>query len=400
MVQGMADYNKTLRQGWNAFCDELKTIGDIVFADNVPADETTRSTGMRLLARNIALALQFEAENTDPEHPELLHYFDPLRKQGGDNTDALYLGAPVNGKHRYRLSGRLGSARFLAITVLEDGDTPWGGKVIASLFREDIHCDAEGHFELHLSPEPPPEKARLNWVQTTPQTYRITIRQFFADWLNEEPMAAMIECLTADGPPAPPNSLDVSRKLQRSAEWLRWSVSYWVEQINKWRAQPNVFFAYNELDENTIDATPGGLPLIANWCMGDDEAAVVRVTPPRAAYWAVEFGNFWWESMDYRYRLCSTNCHHAVLEASGELLLVIAANDPGVPNWLDSSGYPEGYITFRWVGADSYPRPTLEVVPIKDLYGALPENVKTLSPEERKQQLRERRLGVIRRFGY
>lgn len=396
----MADYNNTLRQGWNAFCDELKSVGDIVFADNVPVNETTRSTGVRLLARNIALALQFEAENADPEHPELLHYFDPLRKQGGDNTDALYLGAPVNGKHRYRLSGRLGSARFLAITVLEDGDTPWGGKVIASLFREDIHCDAEGHFELHLSPEPPPEKARLNWVQTTPQTYRITIRQFFADWLNEEPMAATIECLTADGPPAPPNSPDVSRKLQRSVEWLRWSVSYWVEQINKWRVQPNVFFAYNELDENTIDATPGGLPLIANWCLGDNEAAIVRVTPPRAAYWAVEFGNFWWESMDYRYRLCSTNCHHAVLEVSGELLLVIAANDPGVPNWLDSSGYPEGYITFRWVGADSYPRPTLEVVPKKDLHNALPANIKTLSPEERKQQLRERRLGVIRRFGY
>ena len=71
----MADYNNTLRLGWNAFCEELKTVGDIVFADNVPGDETTRSTGMRLLARNIALALQFEAENADPEHPELLHYF-------------------------------------------------------------------------------------------------------------------------------------------------------------------------------------------------------------------------------------------------------------------------------------------------------------------------------------
>jgi hypothetical protein len=24
----------------------------------------------------------------------------------------------------------------------------------------------------------------------------------------------------------------------------------------------------------------------------------VRVTPPAAHYWAVEFGNYWWETMD------------------------------------------------------------------------------------------------------
>ena len=65
--------------------------------------------------------------------PELLHYFDPLRKQGGDNADALYVGAPVDGAHTYRISGQRGTARYFAVTVLEDGVTPWGGAVVGSL---------------------------------------------------------------------------------------------------------------------------------------------------------------------------------------------------------------------------------------------------------------------------
>jgi hypothetical protein len=127
---------------------------------------------------------------------------------------------------------------------------------------------------------------------------------------------------------------------------------------------------------------------------------VVRVTPPDADYWAVEFGNYWWETMDYRYRLCSTNCHHATLEDNGELLLVVSHRDPGVPNWLDPSGHQEGYITVRWIGATQYPLPRCEQMKLSDLPAILHEGVKKLSPDSRKEQLAARRSGAIKRFGY
>jgi hypothetical protein len=72
--------------------------------------------------------------------------------------------------------------------------------------------------------------------------------------------------------------------------------------------------------------------MVAYWILPPDEALIVRVRPPRCRYWAVEFGNFWWTSMDYRYRLSNTNCHYAELEDDGELVVVIAHDDPG-PNW-------------------------------------------------------------------
>jgi hypothetical protein len=113
----------------------------------------------------------------------------------------------------------------------------------------------------------------------------------------------------------------------------------------------------------------------------------------------VEFGSYWWETMDYRYRLCSLNAHHAQLEEDGSLLVVISHADPGLPNWLDPSGHDEGYVTFRWIGADAYPRPIAQQVRIAELEDHIPENVRRITPAERAQQLRGRRRGAIKRFG-
>ena len=44
-----------------------------------------------------------------------------------------------------------------------------------------------------------------NWLRTTPETFRVTFRQFFADWEKERPMKARIDRLTGDmRPPVPP----------------------------------------------------------------------------------------------------------------------------------------------------------------------------------------------------
>ena len=384
-----------LRESWNHFCEELRQAGELIFRDTAPRNPTTRAKGMRQLARNIALALQFELENNDPHFPELLHYFDPIRKQGGDNTDALYVGAPINGTDTYRVVGRRGTAAYFAVTVLEDGDTPWGGQVVDTLIDEQIEVEDDGRFELVISPREHPG----NWIRSTPDTYRITIRQFFADWEREEPMAARIDREGGGAPPVPLTAQRLDEGLRGAVRWLRWSTTYWADMLDKWQARPNEFISYGELESNRIDFTPGGAPLISYWKVPADEACLIRVTPPRADYSAEEFGSYWWETMDYRYRLCSLNSHHAQLEEDGSLLVVISHADPGLPNWLDPSGHDEGYVTFRWIGADSHPRPVAEQIRLSDLDRHLPVTVRRITPAERAEQQRRRRLGVIRRFG-
>lgn len=390
----MADYEIQLRNAWHHFCDELKKAGDIPLRPTASSNPVDRAAAYRLLARNIGLALQFELDNNDPLHPELLHYFDPIRKQGGDNTDALYVGGPINGTDTYRISGKRGSSKYFGVTVVERGDTPWGGGVAATLFGDQIHVEEDGSFEIVVSPDPQPG----NWLKTTPNAFRVTFRQFFADWENEEPMEARIDRLTGDGAPPELTPVKVAEGLAAAAHWVNWSVTYWADMIDKWKVQPNRFLSYRQLDDNKIDATPGGEPIIAYWMLPPDEALIVRVRPPACPYWALEFGNYWWETMDYRYRLSSTNCHHATLEDDGELIVVISHDDPGLPNWLDPSGHSEGYMTFRWMLAQTCPIPQAQQVKRTELFNHLPAGIKRITPDGRREQLAERRRGIVHRF--
>lgn len=393
---GDSDDDAELKATWEAFCDRLKQTGDIVFRDTTPTNPVTRATGLRILAQNIALGLQFEFENCDPRHPLLMRYFGPERKQGGDNTDALYVGAPINGTDTYRLFGNRGSSAYFAITVLENGATPWGGGVVGALFGPDIETDADGNFEVVISPEP----HAGNWIKSSPDTWRVTIRQFFADWENEEPMTARIDRLGDDvTPPTPLTAEGLSAGLERAVEWVDWSLNYWADTIDKWKARRNEFLSFGEVEKEKMDFTPGGVPMITYWQVPHDEALILRVMPPHSDYWACEFGNYWWTTMDYhRNHLSNTNQHYASLEDNGELIVVIAHDDPGLPNWLDPAGHDQGYVTFRWIGADHSPRPECVQVKASELLDHLPAGVKRISKAERVEQLKGRWAGVCKRF--
>ncbi len=132
--------------------------------------------------------------------------------------------------------------------------------------------------------------------------------------------------------------------------------------------------------------------------MPEDECLIISVRPPDASYWSVEFGNYWWETMDYRYQLSSTNCHHATLEDDGRLILVVSHDDPGVPNWLEPSGHREGYVTVRWMGASQYPVPACTQIKRDELQDALPAGAKRIDASARADQRSRRRRGVLNRF--
>lgn len=386
-----------LRQTWHEFCDKLKDAGELIFRDTAPHTTLDRTVGLRYLARNIALGLAFELENNDTQHPELMQYFNPTRKQGGDNGDANYVGAPINGTDTYRIYGDRGTARYFAVTVLESGETPWGGGVVGSLLGDQLVCDEDGQFELILSPDPHPG----NWIRTTPNTMRITFRQFFGDWLHERPMRAVIERVGDQRPPQPLTLQKLRQDLLAAADWVEFSSRYWAEKMDLWKARPGEFISFRDLEKRKIDATPGGVPLICYWHAQPDEAIIIRVTPPEPlAYWNLEFGNYWFETMDYRYRQSATNSHHGQLEDDGTLLAVISHTDPGVANWLDTAGHTEGYVTLRWMGAEQSPAPEYQIVKFSELDRHLPADVKRITAAERAEQIHQRRLGLYNRFHY
>ena len=58
-------------------------------------------------------------------------------------------------------------------------------------------------------------------------------------------------------------------------------------------------------------------------------------------------------------------CAGAQPRPDGSVRLVVAHQDPGVPNWIETAGHRRGTMCLRWVGAQRHPEPTTRVVELE-----------------------------------
>jgi hypothetical protein len=223
------------------------------------------------------------------------------------------------------------------------------------------------------------------------------VRQFFYDWLVEEPASLHIECLTPRPDVSRPDAAErTARQLAALGEFVRESVKFWWDIEEMGRAQ-----GVNSFRPPVVRADIGGatenVTVWGSWDLADDEAMVVEVTPPPALYWSMSFGNQWWETIDYAAHQSSLNGHQAVLD-DGVFRAVVAHRDPGLANWLDTGGNRRGAAIVRWVRAGDAPVPTTRVVPFDQLDSALPASTPRVTPEQRAAALTARRAGIRKRF--
>ncbi|MGA2473643.1 MAG: hypothetical protein ABSG39_09120, partial [Acidimicrobiales bacterium] len=139
-------------------------------------------------------------------------------------------------------------------------------------------------------------------------------------------------------------------------------------------------------------------PVIGSWELGPDEAVLLEVTPPEGLYWSFSLGNAWWETIDYARHQSSLNGHQAVVDDDGMVRAVIAHEDPGIPNWLDTAGHSAGPVILRCVRTETAPVPTARVIPFADVATSLPTGTRRVTAEERRNTIAARRLAVSKRF--
>jgi hypothetical protein len=82
---------------------------------------------------------------------------------------------------------------------------------------------------------------------------------------------------------------------------------------------------------------------------------------------------------------------------------VVAHRDPGVPNWVDTTGHREGFMAPRWAYSETPPTdrwPTIaaEKVRFDEIRAHLPDGVRRVSAEERARQIQIRQEHVQRRY--
>jgi hypothetical protein len=93
----------------------------------------------------------------------------------------------------------------------------------------------------------------------------------------------------------------------------------------------------------------------------------------------------------------SLNRRQAHLDDDGFLRFVVAGEDPGVANWLDTMGHNVGVMQFRWTGSAAAPALMFRLVDSDQVPGRLPPGTRTVSRDDREAILRERAIGAQRR---
>ena len=410
MAYGDGPADEMLRNAWNAFCDQLKTAGDKVFKDANPTAPIMRADGYHFLTQNLGQAFDLALETKDPAYPQIHYFTHPTMKLGGDVCDFTYRQAWISGDHTYKITGKKGTARWFNLTVqgpkpakipgtdIAPLHEPFGDTPECNILGSQIKADAEGNFELFIGGPERPE----NWLPTTPGSRKLFIREAYDAWF-EKPTALTIERLGMDSPKPVATAERMAEAMQWAGEFLYGAMRDWPD--HSWATsggvvdpdQPNQFPA-DKSANSADDAKRGRMAANMIWRLAEDEALIVEMDM-HDGFWLFGMGGFFVESMDFLHRQVSYSPARTKVDSDNVVRFVMAHDDPGVHNWLDTQIFCTGNLGYRNLMSQNPATFRSRLVKRADVLAALPADTAMVTREERVQQLQDRYHSIKLRFG-
>jgi hypothetical protein len=375
-------------RAWSHLLDKLGKASEVVLSDG-SRNATDIAAGFRhllvLLGTGLDQALRAEADPVLAVRPSGV---DAVYKWGMDCPDCIYTGAPLRGGEAYRLWGNRGSARYVGLQSMA------GMASSANVLLDELDLGPDGEVELILSED----SREGNWLPTAGNATQLVVRHFFYDWDTEVASSLSIERIGASKEKASRAAVDpraaIARQLIALGDFVIGNLDFFLQFSRP--ESPNTFLP--PLDGTAMGAAAENRPVIGSWELGPDEALLVEVSPPKGLYWSYSLGNPWWETIDYARHQSSLNGHQAKVDPDGTVRAVIAHQDPGVANWLDTAGHSAGPVILRCVRTETAPIPTTRVISFSEVAASLPAETRRVTPEERQETIAARRLAVSRRF--
>jgi hypothetical protein len=453
------EQKQALHEAWDDMIGELQAARDAI--DNpalFPPEATSRvlAEGYRYLAGFVHFGVE-RAFHCDPSFPKFRNALSVYNKSTIENADAIYFYAEIDGRQRYRISGKAEDFRHWRGEQRTEGGKKAPQYLIFETANGPMSCDTgdlreltpgyrtgfgtldcselqiadDGTFELLLGPEKP-EGYSGNFICTRkPPSKRnpdgedryasfISGRQLFYDWENEEPIHLDIVALDHEGDqPAPLTPADAAQNLRKMGSVIRGHMHFWLNFYDKvlncfgTHGGPEdgaYFMPVNEYNKPNAASSDTGGGMSTNIYAGgifeleEDEALYVEAefkgTP---VYTSIHLGNLWGESPDYSNHQSSLNHHQMHMDDNNIQRWVISHRDPGVKNWIDTTGLPRGYLSHRWAYSelppkDQWPTISAKKVKVDEIDAMIPASMPRLTVEERRKDIAIRQAHVRKRF--
>ena len=289
----------------------------------------------------------------DAGNPDFRRIVTPGRKLTGDNSDAIYFDAPLSPEHSYVIHGNMQGAVYFSLTIEEGAAQGHIAKNTAGVINDaDLEIDSNGNFTVYLGGEP----RDSNWLALSSDASRVTTRHYY-EHLRPAAMdpdlepRMRIECLDNPDTPAPPSDDSVAAGIRRVCNAVR---SRTLEMPALASGELPAFMALTP-NEFPQPQTPGNFGLaafdahysMAPFFINQDEALVITGRWPDCRFGNVCLWNRFQQTFDYTSRSVSLNRRQTTLEQDGSFRMILAHEDPGLPNWLDTEGNLFGMVFWR-----------------------------------------------------
>lgn len=409
MAYGDGPADQALHVAWYRFCDRLKEAGDKVFKDANPGAPLHRAEAFRFLTQNLGQAYDLALETKDPAFPQIHYFTTPTMKLGGDVSDFTYRQAWISGDYTYKITGRKGTARWFNLTVqgpkpekIPGTDwpslhEPFGDIPECNILGSQIKADAEGNFTLYIGGPERPE----NWLPTTPGSRKLFIREAYDAWF-ETPTTLSIERVGVDSPRPMATPERMIEAMGWAGEFVYGFMRDWPE--HSWMTsagvvdpnRPNQFPADRANDAS--DAKRGRMAANMIWRLEPDEALIVEMDN-HDGFWLFGMNAVFGGSLDFLNRSTSHAPARTRVDSDNVVRFVIAHDDPGVHNWLDTQGFSDGNLGYRNLMSQNPATFRTKLVKRAELLSHLPKDTAMVTPEERLKQLQDRYHSIKLRFG-
>jgi hypothetical protein len=350
---------------WSEFCTRMGEVGGGL------DDE-----GERHLANQVACWLTYALGFTDVDHPAFFRSSDPVFQWGGPNANQVARRARITGVGTYRVHGTMGSCEEFALQIKNGGEQSGGATIALEISASSLGLGPGDDFSITLGGAPQPGV----WFPLDADASFVHVRDYYFAWTAAPPATFVIERL--DPPPGPRTPVTGAGALDIAATEVEHSMRFW----NGYQDRMLADVATNNF---TPPAAAGrGVQNLryghAGVSLAPDEALVVELDPAGAEWWDIQlYSRPWFESLDYATRTTSLN--HTLAEPGP---IIIAASDPGGPNWLDNEGRGDITCTVRLWRPTGEPTIRTRLVTLTDLAAAEP--ALDLAPRDRRPDIQRR----------